>query len=202
MLNRIPFISRLLWKDPWAIGMDRWSRRLYRQVRSIPPGCLAGVEAEPSHSAEQAEKTGWSLRCTCGSQAGRVLGYPIRKLNTAYGGDEMFVSPIAFRCAACGRVAELLDTAQHGYDAECAKRFGGKVFPGFRGEGERDGSACPECGADAHRVRAEFYFAHFDLIEDEPDLAPVAQEFFDAFGCFGSCDACGHNWLIASFELA
>ncbi len=202
MLNRIPFISRLLWKEPWAIGMDRWNRRLYQRVRTIPPRCLEGFVVEAASDPTKAEIVEWALACQCGGCHGEVLGYSLRKLNKKYKGDELLVSPIAFRCGSCGRTIEMIDTAQHGCDAECAKRFGGKVFPGYRGEGERDGSACPECGADVHRVRAEFYFAHFDLIDDEPDLEPVAQEFFDAFGCSGICEACGHEWLIASFELA
>lgn len=202
MLNRIPFINRFFGREPWAAGLDPWSRRLYERVRQTPPRCLSGFVVESASDPDKAEIVDWALACRCGGRLGRVLGYSLRALNTEYKGDEFLVSPIAFRCDSCDRTTELIDTALHGYDAECATRFGGKVYPGYRGEGEREGAVCPKCAAVSYRVSSKFFFAHFDLIDDEPDLEPVAQDFFDAFGCFGLCNACGHEWLIASFELA
>lgn len=43
---------------------------------------------------------------------------------------------------------------------------------------------------------------HFDLIEDEPELEPRAQEYFDAFDCRGKCTGCGDEYSLANFELA
>jgi hypothetical protein len=44
--------------------------------------------------------------------------------------------------------------------------------------------------------------AHFDLIEDYPELEPRVQDFFDAFGRDGKCTTCGTESNIGDFELA
>ena len=40
----------------------------------------------------------------------------------------MLVSPLAFRCAACGRQTPILDTGEHGEGSEVARREGWDRF--------------------------------------------------------------------------
>jgi hypothetical protein len=44
--------------------------------------------------------------------------------------------------------------------------------------------------------------SHFDLVEDELELEPRAQEYFDSFDCHGTCAGCGKDSSLANFELA
>ena len=61
---------------------------------------------------------------------------------------------------------------------------------------------CPECGASEFSITAFCSHPHFDLIEDEPELEPRAQEYFDSFDCRGTCTGCGKASSLANFELA
>jgi hypothetical protein len=142
------------------------------------------------------------LACSCGATTGKLLGYPLKEFNPEYAGPPLFVSPLAFQCAACGRRAEVIDTKEHGYNSEIGKAAGQSFDSNCRGSGEPQAAACPACGGEEFAVTAFCCHQHFDLIEDEPELEPRAQEYFDGFECRGRCVACGRESSIAGFELA
>jgi hypothetical protein len=113
------------------------------------------------------------------------------------------LSPLAFRCAKCGTVTEIIDTNEHGYDAENGKIIESEFRSStIRGNGERSAFPCTECKETEFQPTALFMHSHFDLIEDFPELEPRVQDFFDAFGCKGKCANCGTESSIADFELA
>lgn len=177
--------------------MSDWFQRMVRQVQINAPRCLAGFELSPVHQLDcWEERTSWQLFCPCGANTGQVLGYSLKDFSPDYDGPEMFVSPLAFQCVACAKVTEIIDTGVHGYDGECGHPAT------IRGEGTRKAFACIRCGATAFTVTAGCSYPHFDLIEDEPDLEPRSQDFFDCFGCLGVCTVCGTESAIANYELA
>ena len=181
---------------------DAWYEDLRRQVATTPPRCLHDLRASAVGSPkEDDEWVTWAIGCACGSKKGAVLGYPLRDYNPKYTGGA-FVSPLAFRCADCGRVAEIIDTGIHGYDGENDAMAGKINKTTYRGEGERTASRCPDCGERTYTVTISVSYPDFDIIEDEPELKPRAQDFFMAFDCRGHCPACGRKWGTGDFELA
>jgi len=130
-----------------------------------------------------------------------LLGHSLKECNPEYDGPPLFVSPLAFLCSSCGKTTEILDTKQHGYNSEISK--GGENYDSnYRGTGARQAVPCPECGTSEFSMTAFCAHPHFDLIEDEPELEPRAQEYFDSFDCRGKCAACGKESSLANFELA
>lgn len=189
-------------REPWAKGMDPWNRKLFMHVRTTPPGCLAGLSAEPAHDQHRAEFIGWSIACKCGGRSLELLGHPMSDIDPGTAYPQGFLSPLAVRCGGCGATTELFDSSQHGYDAEFGKRNGHFIDTNRRGSGERRAATCPACQGTLHRITATLGFSHFDHVDDEPELAPVAQDFFDSFCCLLRCDGCGNEWSIPGFELA
>jgi len=178
--------------------VDDWYDNLRRQVEETPPRCLNGFDARPGGKVHgNSEWCSWELRCRCGNETGRVLGYSAKERNPDDKGPEMFLSPLAFECPMCGERTEIVDVAEHGYDAEICK-----TCTTMRGEGPRIVLACANCSKTEFKVVTNFLHSHFDHIEDEPALAPRAQDFFDGFGCAGTCKNCGHDVQIANYELA
>jgi hypothetical protein len=72
----------------------------------------------------------------------------------------------------------------------------------MRGEGEPIAAACSACGEQQFTFKLCFMHAHFDLIEDEPELEPRAQDYFDAFNCDGKCVKCDQEASLANYETA
>jgi hypothetical protein len=187
---------------PEGGAMHEWIRKMVRHVQVTPPTCLRNVTAAPVHPNPWNDWTAWSLACSCGERRGKVLGYSLADYKRSYKGPELFISPLAFRCGACDKRAEILDTKKHGYNAEIRKRSGGSGDASYRGTGERKVFACPRCGASDFFVTVHFSYPHFDLMEDEPALEPHAQDFFHALDCRGACVACGNELSLANFETA
>jgi hypothetical protein len=184
--------------------MNDFYKRLIRQLQSTVPTCLQNFKAiGPKVDPEVwHQSVAWKVGCPCGSVTGAILGYPLRKYVTDYSGPETYLSPLAFRCAKCRKATELFDTNEHGYDAECGKLAGSEFrSSNIRGEGEREDFPCPDCEKTEFHVTTYFTHPHFDLIEDEPELEPRAQDFFDVFNCNGKCASCGTESNIACFEL-
>lgn len=176
-----------------------WYERMVRQVVEHPPSCLDGFQTEPVPLEADTwdDRVGWKVTCPCGTESGKLLGYPLGELKSDYSGPVLFVSPLAFQCSSCDRLIEIIDTDKHGYDGEC-----GHGAATIRGEGERSAYTCQSCGAMTFRVATCFQHSHFDIIEDEPDLEPVAQNYFDWFACTGSCTNCGEENSFGDYELA
>jgi hypothetical protein len=173
-------------------------------VQSTVPTCLQKFKAiGPKVDPEVwHQSVSWKLECPCGNSIGAVLGYPLRDYVRDYSGPETFLSPLAFRCAKCGMLTELIDTNEHGYDAENGKELKSEYRGAtIRGNGERIAFPCRNCKKTEIEPTARFFHSHFDLIEDFPELEPRVQDFFDAFGCSGKCTTCGTESSIADFEL-
>lgn len=182
--------------------MDPFIEKMVRQVQQHPPTCLSGFRATPAHAERWNDWAGWSLVCSCGATKGRLQGHPLKECNPEYDGPPLFVSPLAFLCSACGNTTEIIDTKQHGYNSEIGKAEGQSCDSNYRGTGQRQNVPCPECGASEFSITAYCAYPHFDLIEDEPELAPRAQEYIDSFDCRGRCTSCGKESSLANFELA
>ena len=183
--------------------MDDFTEKMARQVRTTPPTCLSGFRTSPSHADEWDDWAVWSLACSCGATKGKLMGHPLKECDPEYDGPPLFVSPLAFLCSSCGKTTEIIDTKKHGYNSEVGKDEEGKSWDSnYRGTGQGQPVPCPACGGSEFEIMACCSHSHFDLIEDEPELAPRAQEFFDAFECRGGCAACGEDASLADFELA
>lgn len=195
-------ISQTFGGNAWDPEADEDYQAILRQVRTVPPACFGKLHSTPAHAAEWNGHARWSVACPCGNATGAVLGYPLDEVSGDSSLKDLFVGPLAFRCSTCDAVTEMFDSAAHGYNAEISKESGVPETGGYRGEGPRAAAACPGCGKSAYRVVGDFSHSHFDHIEDEPDLLDSAQDYFDGFGCVATCASCGHEWWVASFELA
>lgn len=176
-----------------------WYERIVRQVLENPPSCLDGFEIERVSLEDDTwdDSVGWKIACPCGGECGRIWGYSLTDFNPDYDGPVLFVSPLAYQCSRCARVIEIIDTDKHGYDGEC-----GHGTATIRGEGDRTMFECRSCSETTFRVATCFQHSHFDIIEDEPELESVAQNYFDWFTCKGVCTSCGEEQCFGDYELA
>lgn len=176
---------------------------MVRHVQTKPPSCLRGFRITPVVRVHEfTHWAGWALACSCGATKGKLLGYSLKDLNPQYNGPQLFVSPLAFLCSSCDKTIEIIDTKQHGYDAEISKPYGKTLNTSYYGTGPRQVVQCAGCGRQEFSITAFCAHSHFDLIEDEPELEPRVQDYFDAFGCRGKCAHCGQESCLADFELA
>lgn len=182
--------------------MHPWIEKMVRQVQTVPPACLGGFRTTLLDTGPWNNWASWSARCVCGENKGHVLGYSLRDFSPEYEGAEFFISPLGFRCVSCGKTTEVIDTGLHGYNAEISKLDGGGGDSNVRGAGERKSFPCPQCRGQVFLLVLRFAHAHFDLMEDEPELEPRAQDFFDAFACEGTCVSCDATTNVTNFELA
>ena len=182
--------------------MDPWIEKMVRHVQTRPPSCLSNFRTTPAHMQPWNHWAGWALACSCSETKGKLLGYSLKDFDPKYSGPQVFVSPLAFLCSSCEKTTEIIDTKEHGYNAEISKPYGKTCETNYRGTGPRQVMQCPACGRPEFTITAFCAHPHFDLIEDEPELEPRVQEYFDSFGCRGKCAACGKESSLADFELA
>src|SRR5262245_47285105 len=164
---------------PGAARVDE-AERITRLLQTTPPECVAGFHLTPAELPiewDDSTRSVWRLACSCGGEHGRILGYPLGDYKDCPDGANCFISPIG--CAACGKVTEIIDTDQHGYHAEVAKREGGIGSAKYSGEGPRTAWRCPQCKGEQFALTVAFIFweAVLDLAADEPEWPP--QEFFN-----------------------
>jgi hypothetical protein len=177
-------------EEPFENELD--DAQIAEQIRASPPSCVAGfnlLSTELPVPWDDVFKTVYGIACRCGSQTGKILGYPLRDYNSSYEGD-LLVTPIAFHCEQCSTVTEILDTDAHGYHAEVAKLEGGVGSAKIRGHGSRSEYICPSCNTEIFKVTVGFVYWNFDIVYDEPDLA--GQDFFNVFLMYGHCQKCNH----------
>jgi hypothetical protein len=168
-------------------------------ISTTPPVCVRAFRLSAEKLSEPVAdnfKTVWHLTCKCNTDTGKLLGYPLRELKHDYAG-RVFVSPLAFECASCGQVTEILDTDVHGYHAEVAKIEGGIGSSKIRGKGTRKAFACPDCTKDLFRINVGFVYWDFDLMLDEPDLP--GEDFFNEFLMDCTCLGCGRVYEPTEF---
>lgn len=183
--------------------MHSWIEKIVRRVRETPPACLEGFQVTPVLKEPWNHWVTWAVSCTCGTDTGRLKGYPLKDYNSEYDGPELFLSPLAFECTSCNKTTEIIDTKLHGYDSECDKLQGKPTLDAnSRGSGMPKIFACPHCGETGFQLQVQCAHPHFDLIEDSPELEPRTQDFFDAFGVRATCKVCGTESNPASYELA
>ena len=166
-----------------------------------PPRCLAAFIAESTHlpgvefdGHGEELNTAFRLACSCGRREHRVLGYYWHNPDFQV---EVFLSPLALRCDACGTVEELIDTAIHGYDGEYAG-----MPATMRGEGERSEYACAACGPQPFEIYVRFEYPD-DLFEDEDEeIRGREHDLFTWFSLVGQCQRCEQLRKITDFECA
>jgi hypothetical protein len=181
---------------------DEWIERVQAHVKKTAPLCLNGLQAKPKKQESWQGGTTWVLACKhCGHDKAEVLGHSARKCIPEYKGPESLIGPIAFRCASCAKVAEIMDPAVHGLNGEIDRR-GGRVSKDDRLTGKRQPFPCVDCAATVYAVTVGFSYDHFDAVEDEPELEPVSQDWFHSFSCNGRCVKCRKQQTIANYETA
>jgi hypothetical protein len=134
----------------------------------------------------------FTVGCPCGERTTYPLGYHAKSE-----GDspvDIFISPLAIECPACGRVSEILDTKQHGWDGEqgCDCNMTGK--------GPRMRFPCPRCGEVPMAVAPGFSYQGDDFDPKAWDGRP--QDYFGAYWLYGKCSKCGKIVDITGFECA
>jgi hypothetical protein len=169
--------------------------QLVERLRTSAPSCLQGFKATPSQLPEPFDENPysvWRIACHCGGTNGRFLGYPLKDFNPEDDGPECFLSPLAFECASCNAVTELLDTDRHGYHAEVARRQGDEGGSAkLRGTGPRQSFTCPACGGKLFGIQVGFVFWYPDELAEEFDDA--WEELFSIFLCHCKCVGCGQT---------
>ncbi len=170
------------------------------RLLNTPPRCLDGFQVEQTelenvlfdgHGSELNKI--YKLACACGHDRFRVLGHHLENDR----GQPIFVSPLALECASCGKITELIDTDQHGYDAEL-----GHGSATIRGEGDRLHYACPNCGVRPMTAYARFEHSSEELADSFIESFPETHNYFSWFSLVGTCDGCQSPLNVADFECA
>jgi hypothetical protein len=175
-------------------------RAAEEKLRNTPPRCLDGFKIAPVELKDVAFDGHGSdlnkvyrLACGCGHDRFRVLGHLLKNDR----GQAVFVSPLALECADCGTVTELIDTDQHGYDAEL-----GHGSATIRGNGVRTHYACETCGVRPMTAFARFEHSGEELADSFIEQFPNVQDCFSWFSLLGKCDGCRRMLNVADFECA
>jgi hypothetical protein len=162
-------------------------------ITKTPPSCVRSFQLAPTCLPEKCGEvltTTWRLRCSCGGDIAKLIGYPLKDLNADYAGGD-FVSPLAFECSRCQQITEIFNTTIHGYHAEIAKIEGGTSLVKHHGTGTRAAFVCPTCAMPHFQMIVGFVYWDFDIVLDEPELP--AQEFFNEFLLYCECVNCNRN---------
>ena len=175
--------------------------QLVELLQTTAPSCLKGFKITPAKLAEPFDDNPcsvWQVGCTCGGEHGRFLGYSLKDYNSEYEGPECFLSPLAFECAACHAVTELLDTDRHGYHAEIARREGHGVGSAKRrGEGPPKQFICPGCSGEWFAVTVGFVFWYPDELAELFD--GEWEDLYNVFLCHCRCASCGQTSQPTNF---
>jgi hypothetical protein len=159
-----------------------------------PPRCITGLGPVPLRQAPPGLQVPpyaayFAVGCPCAQREVYAVGYHTK---TRYG-EDIFVSPLALECPACGRVSELIDTRKHGYAGE----QGGDC--NMAEEGRWGRFPCPRCGEVPMALMPGFSFQNRDF--DPANRRP--QDFFGAFWLEGQCGQCGSMvGIVDGFECA
>ncbi|QDV46854.1 hypothetical protein Enr13x_67630 [Stieleria neptunia] len=153
-------------------------RQLKKRVTTTPPRCISNLRA--SITSVDVQSNGdtaiYSVSCPCGSDHGVVLGHYLRDFSDTE--ENCMLSPLAWRCVACQKRLEFLDTDLHGYHA--ANGFG----PGrhAKGSGRRKQLRCPNCDGRRMKLFLGFSYWDFDIFLDAAELGyddPSSLHLFD-----------------------
>jgi hypothetical protein len=136
----------------------------------------------------------FGLSCQCGGKLHYVHGY--RWVNPDFGNAVVFLSPLVLECAACGKMADLFDSAIHGYDACFGHCWS------VRAEGERVVFECPTCGREPVEASVRFEYPDDLFDSGQPEFIGREQELFTWFSLIGKCSKCWRALPVADFECA
>jgi hypothetical protein len=185
--------------DDDDVAMARF-RAAEERLRKTPPRCLTAFNVESAtlpgvafdgHGSDLNKV--YKLACKCGHDRFRVLGHHLKNDRD----DPIFVSPLALECAGCGKVTELIDTDEHGYDAEL-----GHGSATIRGKGPRGPYACDKCGVRPMTAYARFEHSSEELADSFIEEFPNSEDYFSWFSLVGTCDGCERMLNVADFECA
>lgn len=168
-------------------------KQLIARLLTTPPSCLEGFKVETGTFPEPFGEdpcSVWRISCRCEGSHGRFLGYELKEIALESGEREGFVSPLAFQCAACEEITELLDTDRHGYHAAVARLQNHSTGSCYhRGEGPRKAFLCPGCGGQSFAITVGFVYWNIDELAEYFDKA--WEDLFSLFLCECRCEACG-----------
>ena len=174
-----------------AVPKIEWSKDYFWKN---PPTCLRRFTLHPHGKKRPVDETKFDLKCQCGCQQGRILGYPLANYNSDYSGS-LFVSPLAFVCIKCRKRTSIIDTDTDGYHG----MMGASAT--IRGEGRRTVWACDKCTGTTITVNAHFNYpgGEWDLLESDPHTK--VQDYFNLFTLNVVCQDCQHEAVVAEFTL-
>lgn len=159
-----------------------------------PPRCISGFVAGAVRDPEGLgnvfdELAVFRLNCSCGGASWKILGYKHEEAG--------FVCPLALECASCGKVAELFDIQEHGYDAE----FGHGCY-GIRGTGAQERYQCSSCACEVFEALPSFSYQIEPIDDLGEQVVARIEDFFDGFGLDGKCIACSIVNSVSGYECA
>lgn len=162
------------------------------------PTCISGFLSKLSDrkASDDVDSSSGSyqtfhLNCSCGSKYGHVLGNE----ESASSGGSLFVGPLAFECAACGKVTEIFDESIHGYDAAQ-----GEIVELRRGREGR--TRFKVSGGNPLALAATFQYSNGYDFADVPGADANPEDYFDWFSLEGTPQGSNRVQQIADFECA
>lgn len=169
---------------------------------SHPPRCLNGFQTAPADlpgrifdGHGETLNPIFQIKCSCGHAQARIDGY--KWANPDFGNEEVFLSPITYTCDQCGCSQQIIDTDEHGYDAELDH---GSCTA--RGMGVQDLFRCPECSNECIQVFIRFEYPD-DLFDDDfEDFKCRQQDLFTWVSLHAQCSKCSKTLNITEFECA
>ena len=174
-------------------------RPLWSNLRNYayrhPPRCIKKFhpiphERDPKTLIRHELTAYFQVSCPCGERSCFLLGHFQDEEGATPA--NIFVGPMALECSTCGRVSELIDTRQHGYDGE--KGCDGNLA----GAGQRVRFPCPQCGAAPMALFPGF---SYDRLSYDPlDIDSRPQNIFVWFSLSGDCSGCGKRVMIADLQ--
>lgn len=168
-------------------------------LRRTPPECISGFQLRPVHSTRTSDafRTCYRLGCACGCQTGAIVGSGPDATRDETGRVARFVGALAFHCAQCRTVTEIIDTQMCGCQAVLARQRGTGTAPQGRAA-PRQAFSCPGCGGGVFQANVEFSWRGLALTR--PESSPPPQDLFNEFFLDGACQRCGAVTQIS--ELA
>jgi hypothetical protein len=172
---------------------------LVEHAYAHPPRCLAGLRVTPLRQLLQGMTTYpfmayFRVGCPCGENATYVLGYHAKDEGDS--STDIFISPLAVECPACGTVTELIDTRTHGYEGEQG------CDCNMTGTGPRSRFPCPTCGIVPLIAMPGFSYQNDDVESWSGEQGQRPQDFFGDFSLYGGCVRCRNVIDITGFECA
>jgi hypothetical protein len=186
-------------------GVEMDEAEILRLISTTPPRCARRFRTRrvpPPERWNHDLVAGWKLECPCDCSEGAVFGYRLGHFKPGFEGSSLFITPMAFHCAVCRRVTEIIDTDEDGAGAELAKLEGADSgCTAYRGEGPRQAYPCPKCAESRGEVTLTFSY-HPDYIydlEDDGIEFPFENLFF-WFHAHSRCALCGEQSLITDID--